>query len=132
MQVAKILIVDDEQIALKAFNLELKEKGFDVEIADTPAGAIEMVQQKRFDIVYVDLVMPEMNGVMVCRKIKEISCDTEVVLISGHPRQIEDHLYDFISAGGRDEQLRKPLMKDELTTTTERIWIEISAKRSDD
>jgi len=75
---------------------------------------IKLCKEEYFDIVLVDLVMPGLNGAEACLGIKKVSPKTEVILISGFPQEIEAHLYDFISAGGVDLVLRKPLLNDEI------------------
>ena len=70
---------------------------------------------------HVNLVMPNMNGVEVCKNIKKISPDIEVVFVSGHPSELETHIVDFISSGGREEYLRKPLIENELIDAVNKI-----------
>lgn len=122
---AKILIVDDEKIVLRAYVRELEKAGYEVFRAMTGQEAIEIAQKEKPDIVFTDLVMPEMNGVEVCKKIKEINPGIEVVLISGYPEEISKYGEDFWDAGGRDEILRKPLGPDELPGKAEKILKEI-------
>ena len=54
-------------------------------------------------------------------KLAGINPDIEVVLVSGHPSEIERLLRDFLAAGGRDDLLRKPLIKDELIEVVQKI-----------
>lgn len=126
---AKILIVDDEKIVLIAYVKELKTAGYEVLRAMTGKEAIEIAGKEKLDIVFTDLVMPEMNGIEVCKKIKEINPETMVVLISGYPEEIQKYQMDFISAGGREEWLRKPLTHDELPETAEKILEEIEKEK---
>jgi YesN/AraC family two-component response regulator len=126
---AKILIVDDEKIILTAYAKELKMAGYEALRAMTGKEAIEIARKEKPDIVFTDLVMHEMNGVEVCKKIKEIRPETEVVLISGYPEEIQKFQMDFIDAGGREEWLRKPLGQDELPETAKKIMKEIEEKK---
>ncbi|GBE03980.1 alkaline phosphatase synthesis transcriptional regulatory protein PhoP [bacterium BMS3Abin09] len=112
----KILIADDEELILLAWKKELESEGYKVITALNGKLAVEAAAKEKPDIVLTDLIMPEMNGVEVCRKIKEMYPDTQVVFVSGHPAQTEKQIMDFIAAGGRDEYLRKPLLKDEIKT----------------
>ena len=121
MNKTRVLIVDDEPIVLVAWEEELKDAGYDVWTASRGKKAIEIVKKVKPDIVITDLVMPEMNGVEVCRNIKEICPDSDVILVSGNPNELERLLMDFIKAGGRDELLRKPLIKDELIDVVRKI-----------
>ncbi len=121
MSKGKVLLVDDEKIILKAYARELESAGYEVFKAMRAQDAVEIVQKESPDIVYTDLVMPEINGVEICRSIKEIAPDVEVVLISGYPEETIKYQIDFITAGGREEWLRKPLESDELVNTTDKI-----------
>ncbi|GBE06499.1 MAG TPA: response regulator [Nitrospirae bacterium] len=121
-----ILLVDDEEIVLVGWREELKSAGYTVRTASNPQKAIDMVREEKPDIVFTDLAMPKMDGVEVCRQIKAIYPDTEVVFVSGHPQEIEVHLMDFVNAGGRDEYLRKPLLENELIEVTEKICRELN------
>ena len=114
----KILIVDDEPLARKTYTAELEKAGFQVKEADSPEAAVQLIDKGPFDIVYVDLVLPKMNGVELCKLIKQKYPDTEVVLISANPAEILKFQRDFWAAGGRDEILRKPLAENELLNVT--------------
>ena len=118
---ARILIVDDEKIILKAYPLELAAAGYEVFTASTGAEALALIDRERVDIVYVDYTMPDMNGVTVCQKIKMRSPDTEVVLISGHRQDAEYLSSRMEEAGGRKKVLIKPLQENELTEMTDTI-----------
>ena len=121
MSKARILLVDDEELVLVGWQEVLESSGYHVKTALSGKEAIEIVNEERPDIVFTDLIMPEMNGVEVCRIIKALFPDTEVVFVSGHPRETEKLLMDFINAGGRDEYLRKPLYKEEIIKVVEKI-----------
>ena len=111
---SKILIVDDEELILLAWRKELESEGYEVSTASNGKEAVDAAAKEKPDIVITDLIMPEMDGVEVCRKIKKMYPDTDVVFVSGHPKQTEKQIIDFISAGGRDEYLRKPLLENEI------------------
>ena len=83
--------------------------------------AIEIAHKQKPDIVITDLIMPGMNGVELCRRIKEVSPATEVVLLSGHPEAVNKYQRDFVSAGGRDTILSKPLSIVEMIGAVETI-----------
>lgn len=121
MPKARILFVDDEKLILKAFARLLEAKDYYVKTAVSGYEAIDLVKLEKFDIVYTDLVMPDVNGVEVCKEIKKVQPDAEVVLISGHPTQLVKHKEAFVKAGGRKEFLRKPLLGTQVLKLTEEI-----------
>ncbi len=126
----KILVVDDEQIVLTAFQIELKDEGYDVKVALSGREAVELVKNEHFDIIFTDLIMPEMNGAQLCREVKAINPEVEVILFSGSPYEVEEQQERFINAGGRDEMLRKPLADNILVSITENLMKEISFKKT--
>jgi len=117
----KVLIVDDEGLILLGWEYTLKEAGYEVVTAINGEEAMQVVVQMRPDLVITDLIMSGIDGVKLCSAIRQICPDTEVVLISGHPEQIEKYQQRFIEAGGRAEVLRKPLLRDEIIEAVESI-----------
>lgn len=128
MPKARILFVDDEKLILKAFSRLLETKDYYVKTAISGYEAIEIASTEEFDIIYTDLVMPDMSGVEVCREIKKLLPNAEVVLVSGHPVQLEKHKAAFVKAGGRKEFLRKPLLGTQVLKLTEEILQEKNNK----
>ncbi|MDD4956862.1 MAG: response regulator [Candidatus Omnitrophica bacterium] len=125
----RILVVDDEEIILMGIKGELEACGHEVVTVSNGKQALELVSEARFDIAFVDLVMPGLNGVEVCKGIKKEHPDTEVVLISGHPSEIFKYQMDFYKAGGRDEVLRKPfVLGNELSRVVDNILREKEGK----
>jgi DNA-binding response OmpR family regulator len=67
----KILAVDDDQNILNLEKTILEQKGFAVTLAIGGPQALELLQKEPFDLILLDVMMPEMDGFAVCRKIKE-------------------------------------------------------------
>lgn len=120
----KILVVDDTKIVCLGLEAELTDVGYQATSAYSGKEAIHKVKEGSFDLVLLDLVMPEMDGVETCKAIKEINPKTEVVLISGHPSEVEKKKDAFIAAGGKDGFLRKPFLEGEIVEITNRILAE--------
>ncbi len=121
---ARIMIVDDEELILRAYKKELVAVGYEIICTVSAKEAIEIIKSQVMDILLVDLVMPGINGVEVCKIVKKISPDTEVVLMSGYIDEMKKNWIEFIKAGGRDFFLRKPLGERELLDTIKTILIE--------
>lgn len=124
MKQIKIMVVDDEELILKAYKKEMAGSGYEVIDTTSADEAIEIVKREKIDIILVDLVMPGMGGVEMCNIVKRISPDTEVVLMSGYLDEMQKNWIEFIKAGGRDYFLRKPLEERELLDTIRTILIE--------
>jgi PleD family two-component response regulator len=121
MDKGKILVADDDNLSLELVCRELEEKGFTVFGASEPQEVFDIAGKEKLDVVFIDLVMQGTNGVEICKKVKEIVPEADVVLISGYPQEIERYLMEFIKAGGRDEYLRKPLLNGETSEVAEKI-----------
>jgi CheY-like chemotaxis protein len=117
----KILIVDDSELVRTAFEDKLGEAGYQVVRASTGEEALEAVRKEKFDLAYVDLVMPGMDGVETCKAIVEVSPKTKVVLISCYSEKVEELGEKFIGAGGEDMFLLKPFSKEKLVETTKEL-----------
>jgi CheY-like chemotaxis protein len=67
----RILVVDDDENILSLERTILEQKGFDVTAAAGGAEALKLLAAQAFDLVLLDVMMPEIDGFTVCRKIKE-------------------------------------------------------------
>jgi len=78
-----ILIVDDEPLICSALRRELKGAGYHVDSVLSGEDALEAVKQRRYCLALIDKNMPRMNGMEVCRRMKEISPGLIVILVTG-------------------------------------------------
>jgi PAS domain S-box-containing protein len=109
-----ILIVDDDEHVRLLFADFLKEKGFEVREAPTGLQALQMIRKQPPDLVLLDVRLPDMNGVEVCREIKNDAklTDVFVALCSGEATDSVAKV-DGLEVGA-DEYLVKPFGIDEL------------------
>ena len=110
----KVIIIDDEKVVCRTIKLELEEAGYLVDCAFNGQEGIKKIIEGQYDLVFVDLILPDTDGVRVCRQIKEGKPDTIVVLISGHVNEIENNKEAFFSAGGYAKVLTKPFKENEI------------------
>lgn len=82
---ARVLVVDDEPDMLDVCSRVLTEEGYDVKTASAGSQAVDIMYKEPFDIVLLDLKMPDMSGVAVLGKIREIDPTTVVLLVTAHP-----------------------------------------------
>jgi two-component system response regulator HydG len=94
---ANILVVDDNKDLLNTFALILKRKGFIVETAEDGLLAIEKFKNSHFDLVLMDVVMPNMNGIDALHKMREIDTKAKVILLTAYCE--EDQLKKVVSEG---------------------------------
>ena len=81
----RILIVDDEEIMRNLFNDILQEEGYAVTVASGGKEAEELAQKSPFDIAFIDVHMPVMDGIKTLRSLKKISPKTTVVMTDSMP-----------------------------------------------
>jgi len=113
-----ILIVDDEQIIRESASFILKKEGFLVEEAANGRAAYELFVEKSYDLVITDLEMPEMKGMELLEKIKELSPQTIVIIITAY-----GSMETAIAAlrKGANDYILKPIEFDELTIKIRRL-----------
>jgi two-component system alkaline phosphatase synthesis response regulator PhoP len=77
----KILVVDDDELVLIALTELLKPKGYEVTTALSGSSALDLLRQDSIDLVILDIIMPEMSGLEVCRKIRNMEGYQDVPII---------------------------------------------------
>lgn len=80
----KVLIVDDERAIRNSLGEILTDEGYEVEAAEDGVAALQMVDKEKFDVIFCDIKMPNMDGIEVLDKFVEMGIDAAVVMISGH------------------------------------------------
>ncbi len=79
-----ILVVDDHQGMLQTLTDILKDEDYQVTAADSGSMAIDLCQEKKFDVILMDVKMPELNGVETLRRIKDYITNTRVIMMSAY------------------------------------------------
>ncbi len=114
----KILFVDDDQQILSIVEQFLTRCGFDVTTEPSGLKAIEMIKQHHFSVVFSDLIMPEISGMELLKRIKRISPETEVIIVSGYGT-IESAI-EAMKSGSYDF-LQKPINFDRFKILIDRV-----------
>jgi response regulator RpfG family c-di-GMP phosphodiesterase len=109
----KILCVDDEAVNLKLFDAFLVPQGYDVLHAHNGLQALEIIKEQKVDLVLLDIMMPEMNGYDVCRKIKEDQTRANIPVVMITSLQIKKERIKGIEAGAEDF-ISKPIDQGEV------------------
>ena len=84
MNNAKILIIDDERIALRNLEHVMKKEGYDVTGTQSGPNALKLLEERQFDVVLTDLRMEKVDGMQILKKTRELYPDTEVIMITGY------------------------------------------------
>lgn len=115
--VPRLLLVDDEPLLLLSLSEFLKEPGYRLELASTGSEALDRLRRMSFDLVLLDLRLPDMSGHDVMDFINSTGIDTEVVVLSGDLDI--DAAIGSLKRGACD-YLRKPYSRDSLLQTVEK------------
>jgi two-component system KDP operon response regulator KdpE len=107
---AQILLVDDELSIQRAMAPLLRSRGYGVTVAGTGREALDLFARERPDLVILDLGLPDMNGIEVCRQVRELA-DTPILILSARGAE-----KDKVAAldQGADDYMTKPFGPDEL------------------
>ena len=100
----KILVVDDEALLVKGIRFNLQSEAYDVITGSDGLDAIELVQSEKPDLVILDVMMPHMDGMTACGKIREFS-DVPIILLTAKTDDM-DKLMGFDH--GADDYITKP------------------------
>ena len=84
MERPRILLIDDSRFIGTLIESELEEKGFDVTVADTGRGGLDLAKLMTPDLIILDLILPDISGENVCKEIKRDPrlCDVPVVMLT--------------------------------------------------
>jgi signal transduction histidine kinase len=106
-----ILLVDDEEGIRKVLGIALADLGYRVHPAENGVDALRIFKNVRPPIVLTDIKMPEMDGIELLRRLKKLSPDTEVIMITGHGdidlaiKSVKYEATDFVTKPINDEVL---------------------------
>jgi CheY-like chemotaxis protein len=113
MNQPKVLLVDDDQEVLEFLHTLLEVEGFTAVMAGDASLALQALHDGEVRLVLLDIAMPEVDGLQLCRQIKSDPdfAKIPVVVVSARPGQ---HVEEEARAAGADDFMRKPFDNDEL------------------
>lgn len=101
---AKILVVDDEKVLVKGITFNLKNEGYQVETGYDGEEAVELAREGNFDLIILDLMMPKIDGLQACMRIREFS-NVPIIMLTAKSEDA-DKLMGFEC--GADDYVTKP------------------------
>ena len=121
----KILIIEDEDKIARFIELELSHEGYDVSKENNGSTGLEAAESGRFDLILLDIMLPELNGLEVLRRLRR-SSDIPVIMLTAR-----DAVNDKVSGldMGADDYITKPFAIEELLA---RIRVALKRNRSAD
>ncbi|WP_207261341.1 response regulator [Desulfovibrio sp. Huiquan2017] len=84
MKKIRLLLVDDETDFLNAYARRFARRNVETTLAASGQEAIDQVRENTFDVVVLDVMMPEMNGLETLRRLKAIEPDLPIIILTGH------------------------------------------------
>lgn len=116
----RVLIVDDEPQIGKIFGLKLKLAGYDVLSVNSGADAIELVRTQKFDIMLLDILMPDVTGMDVLDSVRVFS-NIPIIIFTAKP-----DIFEIAKRFGANDYISKPINPDVLVEKIKGILGEIS------
>jgi two-component system alkaline phosphatase synthesis response regulator PhoP len=115
---ASILLVEDEENLLEALKLNLELEGYEVTCASNGAIALKKVEEEYYDLILLDVMLPEVDGFDVCENIRLNNIDTPILMLSARSGSADR------VAGlkrGADDYLTKPFNLEELLLRVDKL-----------
>lgn len=84
MNKTKVLVIDDDPSMLELMEFQLQAEGYKATLAHTGEEGLKLAEAYRFDVVLADLQLPDLDGIEVIKRLKEISPASEIIMVSGH------------------------------------------------
>jgi DNA-binding response OmpR family regulator len=124
----KILVVDDEIESLKLIGLMLQRRGYEIVAARSGAQALERAMTGRPDLAILDVMMPDMDGYEVCRRLRADPATAGMAIIMFTSKTLVDDKVAGFQAGA-DDYLTKPVHPEELASRIETVLLRTAHRR---
>ena len=124
---ATILVVDDEEFNREALTRRLRKRGYEVTAAANGESALVMIEQQRFDLILLDIMMPKMNGLQVLERLRKNHTAERLPVIMVTALDDSDDIAQALASGAND-YLSKPV---DITVLTARIETQLLHKQAE-
>ena len=115
-----ILVVEDDEETAELLRANLKEQGYRVTITESPHDALELVEQIRFDLIFLDANLPSMTGLELYLAIKQVTPTAVAIMIADMEKEFEEIAKEAVRRNAYT-MVRKPLDIDHILGLLERI-----------
>ena len=113
-----ILVVDDDRIVLSSCERVLTSAGHAVMLEDTATDVLRLIESSSFDLLLIDVIMPEIDPISVVEEIKQRWPEMPIVVMSGYPTP---EIIARVKSTGASCFLAKPFTPDELVRAVDRV-----------
>jgi DNA-binding response OmpR family regulator len=121
----KLLAVDDEEVLLKGLKFSLIQEGYEVDSASDGKEAYEKILENDYDLILLDIMLPKMNGLEVCKKVRQESMVPIIMLTA----KGDDSSKVLGLEHGADDYITKPFNMLELKARVKAILRRINIKK---
>ncbi len=122
----RVLIVDDEKLIVKGIRFSLEQDDMQVDCAYDGEEALAMAQEKQYDIILLDVMLPKLSGFEVCQQIREFS-NVPIVMLTAKGDDMDKILgLEY----GADDYITKPFNILEVKARIKAIWRRIDPRKS--
>jgi len=112
------LIVDDEESIVTLLKYNIEQAGFETEVAYTGTDALEKASVTSFDLIVLDVMLPGMDGMEVCKKLRQMQVDTPILMLTAKDDEFDKVLGLEL---GADDYLTKPFSPREVVARIKAI-----------
>jgi two-component system, OmpR family, alkaline phosphatase synthesis response regulator PhoP len=113
-----ILIVEDDKDIVALINIHLKDIPSTLDIADRGLKGIELALNRKYDLIILDIMLPDIDGIEICRKLRSLNIASPIMMLTARSEEV-DKITGFES--GADDYLTKPFSIRELVARVKAI-----------
>ena len=123
----KILVVDDEKLIVKGIKFSLEQDGMDIDVAYDGEEALELIKKNDYDLAVLDVMLPKMDGLQVCREVREFS-QMPIIMVTAKGEDMDKILgLEY----GADDYITKPFNILELKARIKAVLRRSAAAKTD-
>ncbi|EXJ24461.1 Alkaline phosphatase synthesis transcriptional regulatory protein PhoP [Alkalibacterium sp. AK22] len=125
----KVLIVEDELSILKLLQYNLEKEGYEVTTAADGTEGFEQAKKQHFDIILLDIMLPGMDGMDICRELRREKVDSPIIMLTAKDSEIDKIVGLEI---GADDYMTKPFSPREVIARMKAIFRRVEKKSGTD
>ena len=126
---ARVLVAEDDRSVRESLEMALQVEGYDVEAVTNGAQALESFAAREPDVIVLDIMMPVLDGLTVCRRLRASGCRTPILMLTAR-HEVSDRVSGLDA--GADDYLAKPFSLDELLARLRALLRRTSLSESDE
>jgi len=126
---SKLLIIEDEKNLARFIELEMQHEGYETTVSADGRKGLQLALSNHWDAILLDLMLPELNGMEVCRRIRQINKTVPIIMITAR-----DSVLDRVSGldSGADDYIAKPFAIEELLARMRSLFRRVEALTSNE